>query len=315
MLSAVTSQSQVNTLLYYLDQQSNALAKLTEQASSGNQVLVPSDNPAGTVTIVNGTAQGTQYSAYLDNISSVTNTLNSSVTSLTSVDQILQQAATIATQGANTTNDSTSYQALAQQVTGLINQALTQANTQFNGQYLYSGTTTGVQPFTVASTNAQGQPESVSYNGSATSGQTVVNTGQTVNTTYSGSQVFQSSGGDVFQALIGLRDLLQNTTNLPANQQQQALSQQIGVINNAASAVRTSEGLQSADLQNLGALQTQITNLQTTTKQQVSNVQTADLPTVLVNLQAEENTYQVTLAATGRIFDQNLLTFLPPQNL
>jgi flagellar hook-associated protein 3 FlgL len=315
MLPAVTSLSQVNTVLYYLDQQSASLANLTEQASSGNAILTPSDNPAGTVSIINGTAQSTQLSAYLTNITGATNTLNASVSNLSAVSQALQQAASIATEGANSTNDSNSYTALAQQVEGLINQTLTAANSQFNGQYLYSGTATSTKPFTVGSTNAQGQPESVTYNGARGPGQTVVNTGQTVNTTYNGSQVFQSNGGDVFQALIGLRDLLLNTAGQTATQQQQALSQQIGVINNAQTALGNSEGKQSADLQNLGALQTQVTNLQASTKQQVSDVQAADLPTVLVNLTAEQNAYQVTLAAAGRIFDQNLLTFLPPQSL
>jgi len=314
-VSTVSSISQVSNALYYLNLQSNALAKLTEEASSGNQILVPSDNPAGTVSVINGTAQGTQLSAYLANITSATNTLNSSVTNLSALAGVLQQAGSIATQGANTTNDATSYVALAQQVTGLINQALTIGNAQFNGQYLYSGTATNTAPFTVASTNAQGQPQTVAYNGATDPGQVVVNTGQTVNTTYNGSQVFQAGGGDVFAALTGLRDLLLNTTNLPANQQQQALSQQIGVVNNALQSVQNSEGKQSADLQSLSALQTQVTNLQTATKKQVSDVQTADLPTVLEHLQAEVNAYQVTLAATGRIFDQNLLTFLPPQNL
>jgi flagellar hook-associated protein 3 FlgL len=314
-MSTVSSLSQVSNILYYLDQQSTSLAKLTDEASSGNQILVPSDNPSGTVSVIEGTAQGTQLSSYLSNITSATNTLNSSVSNLSSLAEVLQQAVSLATQGANTTNDATSYTALAQQASGLINQALTLANAQFNGQYLYSGTATNTQPFTVGTTNAQGQPETVTYNGSNQPGQVVVNTSQTVNTTYSGATVFQSGGGNVFTALTGLRDLLQNTTNLPANQQQQALSQQIGVINNSLDAVQNSEGEQSADLQSLTALQGQVTSLQTATKQQVSSVQSADLPTVLENLQAEENAFQVTLAAAGRIFDQNLLNFLPPQTL
>jgi flagellar hook-associated protein 3 FlgL len=314
-MSRVTDLSQVSTVLYYLTQQSDSLAQLTNEASSGNQILVPSDNPAGTATVIEGNAQGTQLSAYLSNVSSATNALNASVSTLTSAVSVLQQASSIASQGANSTNSTTSYTALAQQVEGLIGQMTGLANTQYNGQYLYSGTATGTNPFTVSSTNPSGQPETVTYGGGTQPGQTVIGTNQTVNTTYNGSQVFQSGGGDVFQALIGLRNLLQNTTNQSATQQQTALSQQIGVINNALTAVQSTEGKQSADLQNLSALQTQVTSLQTATKQQVSDVQSADLPTVLENLQAEENAYQVTLAAAGRIFDQNLLTFLPPQTL
>lgn len=315
MLTGVTNLTKVNNILYYLDQQSTALAKLTEQASSGNQILVPSDNPSGTVSVMAGNAQGAQLSAYLSNITDVSNTLNSSVSTLSSVVSGLQQAAQIASEGANSTTTSTAYEPLAKQVDGLINQVLGLANTQINGRYLFSGTATSTKPFTVSSTNAAGLPQTIAYGGATDAGQTVVGTGQTVNTTYNGSQVLQSGVGDVFQALTGLRDLLRNTTSLSSTQQQLALSQQIGVLNNAQTAVQNTEGKQAADLQNLSALQTQVTNLQTATKQQVSSVQNADMPTVLLHLAAEQNAYQVTLAAAGRIFDQNLLTFLPPQNL
>jgi flagellar hook-associated protein 3 FlgL len=315
MLSSVTNLSQVNTVVYYLDQQSNALAKLTNEASTGNQIQVPSDNPSGTVTVMTGNAQIAQLSAYLSNITSVSNTLNSSVSALTSVESVLQQAQQIASEGANSTTSSTAYEPLAEQVDGLINQALTLANTRFNNQYLYSGTATGTKPFSVNTTNSAGLPQTIAYNGATDPGQTVVGANQTVDSTYNGSQVFQAGPGDVFQALIGLRDLLRNTGGLTSTQQQQALSQQIGVVQNAENAVQTVEGHQSADLQNLTALQTQVTSIQTATKQQVSDVQTADLPTVLENLTSEENTFQVTLAAAGRIFDQSLLNFLPPQTL
>jgi flagellar hook-associated protein 3 FlgL len=315
MIGTVTSMSQVNTILYYLDQQNDSLSQLSEQAASGNQILVPSDNPSGTVEVMAGTAQDTQLSAYLSNITSTTNTLNQSVSTLTSVVSILQQASSIASQGANSTTSSTAYEPLAEQVDGLINEVIGLANTQYNGQYLYSGTATGTSPFTVSTTNSSGNPETIAYGGATEAGQAVVGPSQTVNTTYNGAQVFQSGSGNVFQALIGLRDLLLNTTGLGSTQQQQALSQQIGVITNAETAVQNVEGKQSADLQNLTALQTQTSSLQTTTKSQVGNLQSADLPTVLENLQAEENAYQVTLAAAGRIFDQSLVNFLTPEQL
>lgn len=315
METRVTNQTQVANVVYYLDRQTAALAKLTEQASSGNKILVPSDDPFGTVQVLTGNAQVAQLSAYLANNTSATNTLNQSVSTLTSVAQVLQQASQIATQGASSSTDATELPTLARQVDDLINQTLGLANAQFNGQYLFGGTATSAAPFAVGTTNAQGQPQTIVYNGAAENGQVVVGSGRAVDTTYDGATVFQPGGADVFQALTGLRDLLLNTGNLPAAQQQQALSQQIGVIGNARTALLDVAGKQSADLQGLGALQTQAQNLQTATKQQVSDVQAADLPTVLVNLQAEANAYQVTLAAAGRIFDQNLLNFLPPQSL
>jgi flagellar hook-associated protein 3 FlgL len=315
MTTRITTGTLVNNSLYYLGQQSATLATLTDQASSGNRILKPSDDPFGTVTVLAADSQNQRLGAYLSDINSATNTLNTSVSALTQVSNDLTQASTIATEAANSSNDSTAFESLAQEVDGLINQVISLANTKENGQYLFAGTATASAPFSVATTDAQGRPLTVAYSGSTQRGQVITGEGQTVDTTYDGAQVFQSSGQDVFQALVTLRDTLRNTAGLTTNQQVAALSQQIGTIASARQGVLSATGEQSVSLQSLGALQSRVQSLQTTAQQRASSVRSADLPTVLVNLQAQENAYQVSLAVAGRIFDQNLLTFLPPQSL
>jgi flagellin-like hook-associated protein FlgL len=64
-------------------------------------------------------------------------------------------------------------------------------------------------------------------------------------------------------------------------------------------------------LQNLQATQSQVQQVQLQTQQQTSNLQGADLAQVVVNLQAAQNAYQLTLASTARIFSgTSLLDFL-----
>ncbi len=69
-------------------------------------------------------------------------------------------------------------------------------------------------------------------------------------------------------------------------------------------------GEQSNSLQNLNTVQSQVQNMQLQTQQMVSNTQGADLSQVLVQFQAAQNAFQLTLSATSKMFDQNLLTFL-----
>ncbi len=114
----------------------------------------------------------------------------------------------------------------------------------------------------------------------------------------------------MFQALIGLRDLLRNTGGLSPLAQSQALSQQIGVIDQARQSVLATVGEQSASLQNLQALDTRIRDVQLQTKQLTATTESADITEVIVKLQEQQNSYQLTLASTARIFDQNLLDFL-----
>ena len=310
MDTRVTLQSQANESILYLQRQSDQLANIEEQATTGNRINQPSDDPLDIPTVMLGQAQDNQYSAYLNNISSAQAVLNQSVSSLTSVTNVLTSATQLASQGANGSNDQSTMDTLAQQVNAQINQLLSIANTQSSGSYLFGGTATNTTPFTVASTNAQGEPETISYNGANNSSEVLIGPGQTVSTYAPGNQVFQAPGADAFQALIGLRNALENTSGLDSSQQVQAISQQIGALQNASNAVNNTVGEQSNGLQNLNSVQTQVQNLQVQTKELVSNVQSADPSQVLVQFQAQENAFEMTLSVTAQMFSQNLLTFL-----
>jgi len=69
-------------------------------------------------------------------------------------------------------------------------------------------------------------------------------------------------------------------------------------------------GQQSAQLQSLTALQTQTQNMKLSSQEFVSGLQNADMTQVAIQLQAQENQLQLTLATTAKMFDQNLLQFI-----
>ncbi len=69
-------------------------------------------------------------------------------------------------------------------------------------------------------------------------------------------------------------------------------------------------GEQSATLQNLSGLQTQVQNVQLQTQEQTSNVQSADMASILTQLQAQQNLLQATLKTTSQMFSDNLLNFI-----
>jgi flagellin-like hook-associated protein FlgL len=115
---------------------------------------------------------------------------------------------------------------------------------------------------------------------------------------------------DAFQALQALRDALRNTQGLPSAQQLQTVSQSLTDLKRVQNNVLQVAGAQSADLQNLQALEVQVQNVQLQTRQVISNVGDADYSQVLVSLQAQQNLLQVALATTAKLFDQNLLSYL-----
>jgi flagellar hook-associated protein 3 FlgL len=302
----VTFQTLVDNALVSTQSQLDQIGKLQEQASTGMRILQPSDDPIGTQMVMAGQAEQDQLDTYLGNISSTQATLNTSVSALQQADNILSQAKSIAIQAGNSGNDSVSLEALAQQVDQLINQMLGVANTNQNGQYIYGGTATQAAPFVVSASNSQGKPTSIDYQGSGQSTQVGVGLNQSVTTNTPGDSVFQGA----FQSLIALRDNLRNTAGLSETQQIQAISGGMNGIDQADQAVLATTAQQSAQLQTLSQLQNSTQNMKLASQKFVSSLQDADMTQVAVNLQAMENQYQLTLAATARMFNQSLLDYL-----
>ena len=69
-------------------------------------------------------------------------------------------------------------------------------------------------------------------------------------------------------------------------------------------------GTQSASLQNMSALTSQIQSLQLDTQTQTSNLQSTNYTSAIVQLNDLQNVFQATLADAAKIFNTNLLNFI-----
>lgn len=115
---------------------------------------------------------------------------------------------------------------------------------------------------------------------------------------------------DAFQALAALRDDLRNTHGLSPAQQLESISGRLGELTRVRDKVLEVVGRQSASLQNLEGLQARIEDVQLETRRLTAELESADLSEVVLNLQAQENLFRLTLASTARLFDQSLLDFI-----
>src|SRR5438270_8251157 len=94
----VSVQSQVSHSLFYEQQQTAALARLQQEASSGNRILAPEDDPLGAVAVINYTAQGASLDTDLTNINTATDALNVSVSTLQDAAGVVTNAKSLAIQ-------------------------------------------------------------------------------------------------------------------------------------------------------------------------------------------------------------------------
>src|SRR5438874_876226 len=124
MDTRISMQSVYQNALIDTRQITEQLAALQAQASTGQKFSKVSDNPAASLTLLTSIDQDQRLSAHLDNVQAATTALDTSVSALQSVSGIFTQAKSIAIQASNATNSPASLTALANEVSGLINDLL-----------------------------------------------------------------------------------------------------------------------------------------------------------------------------------------------
>ena len=130
-----------------LNQQSE-LGKTQLQVSTGKRILNPSDDPAGSVQILNLQRELGLSEQYLVNADKAENKQVIEEGALQSSTDMLQRIRELAVQALNATNTQSDRQAISSEIGQLNEQLLAMANTRdSNGDYLFSGFSSNSQPY------------------------------------------------------------------------------------------------------------------------------------------------------------------------
>jgi flagellar hook-associated protein 3 FlgL len=122
--------------------------------------------------------------------------------SLGSVVSQLTQAISLATSANNGTMNSSDIRSVGSQISGILNEVESLANTSYQGQYIFAGGQTSTTPFT---TSTGASPAVTTYNGDQDVNYLGTPNGQKIQLNMPGSQIFLGSGtSSVFGALNSL---------------------------------------------------------------------------------------------------------------
>ncbi len=202
MSDRITINAINNTVLADNQRTISRLSTYQEQLSSGKRINRVSDDPGAARSALRYRAESVQTSKYLDNISKGESFVNASDSAMEQMSQVLDDAKSLAVQGANGTQDAASRKALAQSVDSLLTRMVDLANTVHDGRYIFAGTATFTQPF---ARSADGQ--SVVYQGNLDTFEVQIGPGSRVPVNQDGNTLFKDQN-DVFASLVGLRDAL-----------------------------------------------------------------------------------------------------------
>jgi flagellar hook-associated protein 3 FlgL len=293
--------SMVNNILSELQQTQATLNTALQQVSTGKSVNAPSDNPAASADMVANTIETGQVDQYTQNVSGVLSMMQTADSSLGSVVSALTQAVSLGTQGANGTTNSSNQQALAQQVQSILQSVAAQANTSYQGSFLFGGTNSTTTPYTADSSSASGY----TYNGNDDTNSVAVGDQLNVQVNLPGSQIFSNSSNDVLGSLNSLVSALQNGNSTD--------------IQTATTAVSSALNYVSTQRVFYGDAESQLNSQETYLQQETVSLSSQQTSLVGVNLAqaATELTQAQTansaaMAAAGKILPDTLLNYLTP---
>jgi flagellar hook-associated protein 3 FlgL len=181
----------------------------TLQLATGSRINKPSDDPAGAAQMVSNRDATAQADSFLRSVNAVSGLLQTTDSTLSSVVTVLQRAISLGVEGANGTLSDPDRAAIAGELTSIRQQMMSLANTSYQGEFIFSGTS-NVQPFVADSSS----PSAVTYQGNSGTNSVAVSQGYSLQVNLPGSQLFTTPGADPFQALTDVINALQANSGI-----------------------------------------------------------------------------------------------------
>lgn len=295
----ITNNMVTTSVLAELQQLQSSQSNLQTEVSDGLAVTQPSDNPSAFGQVIQEEGQSNQLAQFNQNANQALNVANASYAGITSLTQIYDRATQLASLGGGTLGSSANA-AYASELNQLIQQAVTVANSQNAGDYLYGGTATATPPYTTT-TDANGNITAVTYVG---------NNSQTAIPLSANSSVSPSTSGTTnagFAAMIN--NMIAVSGALSANDP--------AALQTAAVALNGSEDTLSTAAADNGAVQLRIQSEQTqeqSTATEVSSLissQTdANLPTTITELNQAQLAYQAAMETAVKVMQLSLTDYI-----
>ena len=305
MIGRVTQQMTASNLLANINQSLDRLNTTQLELSTGKKINQPSDDPYGTSLTLQLNNQISNLTSYSNNVTDGTGWAQAGNAALSDITNAVQRIRELVVQASNGSQNQTGMSADAAEVNQLIDQIKQDANTQYNGQYIFSGAATGTEPYQAGSNDAYagdtgqvtrqiGPNTSLAVNanlsgvlgtGQTTSGQPAGD-GKLLNTLRNIANDMQSGNAS---ALSGT-DLGQLDTNLGSLT---GLTADLGA---------TTDRLQMAA--------SRIQSLQASDAQSLSNTQDADMAQTEIDFSTQQAALTAALQAGAQIVQQSLMDFL-----
>jgi flagellar hook-associated protein 3 FlgL len=292
-MERITSGMTDRTVLANLENTYNQLSQTQTELSSGTQLTKPSDNPFAASEALDYTSELAANTQYQSNVSDASSWMGATDTALSSMNNDLQTVQNLVIQGANGSLSQSDLDAIATQLNQLADSVKTDGNTQYGSNYIFSGTATSTQPFTVGGQDT--------YNGNSSGISMAIGSGVNMQVNVTGDTVVSPILAAIRQAVTDLQ-----AGGTPAN----LGTTDLQAIKAAASTLAQAQAVVGAGENRLTAATSRLQQLQDATTQQLSGVQDTDVAQAMVEFSQETAAYQAALKAGASLIQPTLMNYL-----
>lgn len=303
MSERITSTMVAGTTLADINNSLSALQRSESELASGKSIQQPSDNPYGASRAIELQSAIRGMSGYAANAQDGISWTQTASSALQNMNEVGQRVRELLVQAANGVNNPIDRTSIAEEVDQLTQTVKQDANTQYAGQYVFSGTQTATAPYNSGAEDA--------YLGNEGQITRSIGPGASVVVSTNISSILgsgQGAGdGKLLDTLRTISEHLKGGT--PADVAALGSTDMQNLEGNLNSLTTLQAG-QGAITDQMQTAVSRVEDLQVQAAKTLSNTQDADLAKVSINYSNEQAAYNAALRAGASIVQTSLMEFL-----
>lgn len=296
MTARITDSMRRTLILGDLQKASDKLARTQEKLASGKELTRPSDDPFAVSRALQFRGDISSIKQYEVNVREAQAWHSVTDTTLSHMGDYVQRVRELLIRGANDTLGPTARKSIAAEIDQITEAIKGEANAQYAGRYILSGTATTTPPYTLG-------PSDV-YAGNAATIQREIGPGIPMPVNTIGQTVV---GNDTSGLLFALRTI---STNLTAGNTAALQSTDLNAIDAAHDAILNERAIVGARAMRLDTAEARLSEVEETNMKLLSDTEDADMAKTFVDYSTQQASYQAALKAGAQIIQQSLIDFL-----
>ncbi len=292
----VSSKAMWDTTRYQLGNITNELTEASIIVATGKRINSLKDDPVGVTQVLNLKSNLSNLDQIQKNLATAQTWLDAGETALSSVQDIVTESKTLAIAMRSDTANADDRQSSAEQIRAYILELESLANTQVQGQYIFSGTKTDTKSFEL---DDQQNPTTATYSGNTTAFEIKTGKNSTVAVSQNGNSLFST----LFSSMI---DLLNDLETDAAD----GIETGIANLNTDFETINTAIADIGAKGVHVETREKIIQDLSLSYSESRSELEDADIIEAISHLKSTELAYQAALAATSKLMTMSLIDFM-----